>query len=270
MSSFKFVFYLHVLNELFKQANNLSTILQKRELNIMTAFEKANITVCNLMLLKDEYCFNEFIKSSEEICRQNDIDFNLNEFERRTSNHTLIEVIKKEYNLLLDEFISNIKSKFDEKNIKPVIALNEVIIAYKNLDRVKFEDLIIYEKFIDLKELKREAYTFMKYKESVKSVDWSSIEQTIKYFADHELKDFYKQTFITIKLYLTIPITSAEPERQFSALRLLINWLRTTMNCERKSDLTVIKSGLAKGVVIDYDAIINEFESIRSRRMSFH
>jgi hypothetical protein len=66
-----------------------------------------------------------------------------------------------------------------------------------------------------------------------------------------DLISFYEEIFKIFKLYLSIPISSAEADRAFSVLKLLKTWLRTSMEDERLSDLAVIK--MACDFKIDYD-----------------
>ena len=68
-----------------------------------------------------------------------------------------------------------------------------------------------------------------------------------------------------MKIYLTIPINSAEAKRAFSVLKLLKTWLRTAMEDERLSDLGVIK--MACGFMIEYENILNDFIKIKERRL---
>jgi hypothetical protein len=75
----------------------------------------------------------------------------------------------------------------------------------------------------------------------------------------------FKEIFKLIKIYLTIPISSAEAERSFSVLKLLKTWLRTTMEDERLSDLGVIKMDC--NLIIDYELLLNEFVKIKDRRL---
>ena len=75
----------------------------------------------------------------------------------------------------------------------------------------------------------------------------------------------YEEIFKLLKIYLTIPISSAEAERAFSVLKLPKTWLRTTMEDERISELGIIK--MASNLAIDYDLILEEFLKIKDRRL---
>ena len=76
---------------------------------------------------------------------------------------------------------------------------------------------------------------------------------------------FEEIIFKLFKIYLTIPISSAEAERAFSVLKLLKTWLRTSMEDERLSDLGIIK--MASEKKINYDLIIDEFVKVKDRKL---
>ena len=84
------------------------------------------------------------------------------------------------------------------------------------------------------------------------------------------LPETMPQIFKLFKIYLSIPVSSATGERSFSCLPRLKSYLRTTTGQQRLSDLAVanIESEKLKG--IDVDIIINEFASVKKRRLKFH
>ena len=64
-----------------------------------------------------------------------------------------------------------------------------------------------------------------------------------------------------------MPVTVATAERSFSKLKLIKNYLRSTMTQERLVDLTVlgIESDLARQ--IDFNDIIDKFAKEKARRV---
>lgn len=53
-------------------------------------------------------------------------------------------------------------------------------------------------------------------------------------------RQFLPSIYLLLKIFLTIPVTSATAERSFSALRVIKNHLRSTMGEERLSGLATI------------------------------
>ena len=87
----------------------------------------------------------------------------------------------------------------------------------------------------------------------------------IQNFVEKDLKFVFNEIFKLLKIYLTIPISSAEAKRAFSVQKLLKRWLRTAMEDKRLSDLGVIK--MACDLIVDYELILNEFIKIKDRRL---
>lgn len=78
--------------------------------------------------------------------------------------------------------------------------------------------------------------------------------------------DCYPNIFVAYRILFTIPITVASAERSFSKLKLLKNYLRSTMSQERLNELATlcIEKKLLDDVNIE--AIIDDFSSRNVRR----
>ena len=68
------------------------------------------------------------------------------------------------------------------------------------------------------------------------------------------------------KIFLTIPVTSAHAERSFSRLKLIKSYLRSTMRQERLSALSLLSIERKISCSCDYDAVIDNFATIKTRR----
>lgn len=81
--------------------------------------------------------------------------------------------------------------------------------------------------------------------------------------------DCYPNVSIVYRILLTMPVTVASAERSFSKLKLLKNYLRSTMSQERLNGLAICC--VEKDVLdnIDLDTVINDFASKNARRSRF-
>jgi hypothetical protein len=81
--------------------------------------------------------------------------------------------------------------------------------------------------------------------------------------------DCYPNVSIAYRILLTIPVTVASAERSFSKLKLLKNYLRSTMLQERLNGLAIcsIESDILDG--INLDSVIEDFASRNARRRFF-
>lgn len=69
-----------------------------------------------------------------------------------------------------------------------------------------------------------------------------------------------------LRLFATLPVTTASSERTFSTLRRLLTYLRSTMGQERLNGLTHLTAN--RDINIDIDSVINEL-SKKKRRLDF-
>lgn len=68
---------------------------------------------------------------------------------------------------------------------------------------------------------------------------------------------------------LTIPVSTASAERSFSKLKVIKNYLRSTMSQERLSALAVLSIEADIASKLDYDTVIKEFSQVKSRKFLF-
>ena len=81
--------------------------------------------------------------------------------------------------------------------------------------------------------------------------------------------DCYPNVFVAYRILLTIPVTVASAERSFSKLKLLKNYLRSTMSQDRLNGLATCC--IEKDVLdnIDLEIVLNDFASRNVRRRFF-
>lgn len=84
---------------------------------------------------------------------------------------------------------------------------------------------------------------------------------------EHDLSDHvYPNLSTALRLFLTIPVTVASSERSFSKLKLIKNYLRSSMGQERLSDLAVLSIEHEAASELDYDNVITAFANEKVRR----
>lgn len=78
--------------------------------------------------------------------------------------------------------------------------------------------------------------------------------------------DCYPNVSIAYRILFTVPVTIASAERSFSKLKLLKNYLRSTMSQERLNGLSTLCIEKKLLDEIDINSIINDFASRNVRR----
>ena len=92
------------------------------------------------------------------------------------------------------------------------------------------------------------------------------------FFSGYAPGDIYKRMLAEVdkmlKIYFTIPVTTATAERSFSSLRRLKTYLRNTSQ-SRLNNLFILYVHIEKTDEIDLKCIAREFVSVNQRRLNY-
>ncbi|VYS52157.1 unnamed protein product [Arabidopsis thaliana] len=79
----------------------------------------------------------------------------------------------------------------------------------------------------------------------------------------------YPNTWISFRILLTIPVSVASAERSFSKLKLIKNYLRSTMSQDRLNGLAILSIERAMLEKIDYATVMDDFAGKNASRIIF-
>ena len=89
------------------------------------------------------------------------------------------------------------------------------------------------------------------------------------FIKNNELLSTFPNVSTLLKIFLTLPVTSASAERSFSKLKIIKNFLRTSMGQERLRGLAVLNIEAERASQIDFESVIKQFAKKKSRRTTF-
>ena len=110
---------------------------------------------------------------------------------------------------------------------------------------------------------KHQAMTLISDVKSATSLD------LLKTIHEYSLVHIYPNLEIALRIVLTLPVTVASSERSFSKLKIIKTYLRSSLAQEKLSRMAIlsIKQELTKR--ISFDKILDEFSSLKSRKVKF-
>ncbi|GFX95945.1 zinc finger MYM-type protein 1 [Trichonephila clavipes] len=83
-------------------------------------------------------------------------------------------------------------------------------------------------------------------------------KQLIQYILENNLEEIYPNVYITIRIMLTVPVSTASAERSFSKLKLIKTYLRSTMSQELLSALSVLSIEAEIAASVSYGIILKK------------
>lgn len=94
-------------------------------------------------------------------------------------------------------------------------------------------------------------------------------KQLLQYIVENNLQEVYPNCYISIRILLTIPVSTASAERSFSKLKLIKNYLRNAMSQERLLGLAVLSIESEIAATLNHEEIIKNFVTMKSRNLTY-
>lgn len=195
----------------------------------------------------------------------------------RDSGLTLQEENKRAMLECIDRFHSELHIR--SKAIREVATMFEVVQAKSLLSATEEELLLSIPKLTDFYDELSEGELLMeipRLRRHLKAADinleeakdWSVFD-VLKFIAEWDFLESLPILSLSLQLFLTICVSVASCERSFSKLKLIKNYLRSTMGQSRLSHLAIlsIESNLVKDV--DFDDVIHKFAALKGRKGKF-
>ena len=105
----------------------------------------------------------------------------------------------------------------------------------------------------------------LKKQKSSYNKDFFDLNQIFILIVSQKMENVFQNIFTLIKIAMTFPLTSNIDERSFSQMRIIKNYLRSTMSDNRLSNLAVIK--INKDLEIDITKVVDKFASKKERKL---
>ena len=106
---------------------------------------------------------------------------------------------------------------------------------------------------------------------SRESVQISKPEELLKFIVQNGRDQIFfpNHLRVAVQIMLTIAISISSCERSFSKLKLILSYLRASMGQERLSVLALISTEHEKTEITNFDDIIDQFASAKTRKKTF-
>ena len=183
------------------------------------------------------------------------------------------ESFKFDYLLyIIDQAITVLRNKFEQFKIyADIFGFLFSIKKLKSLDSnnlkeycLNLERSLKHNNHSDIDEL--DLSTNLKILREIMQVENDTLIGMLNYI---KRIDSFPKNFIAYRIMLTISVSVDWVERSFSKLKLTKSYLRSTMSQERLNELALISIEKEMLKEIDYNMLINNFTSLKARKINF-
>ncbi|XP_042415036.1 zinc finger MYM-type protein 1-like [Zingiber officinale] len=286
MTSFDFVFILHLMKEIMGITDILCQTLQSKSQDIINAMELVLSTKNLLQQMRDNK-WDDLLVKVKSFCELRNIDipdFNAPYINKRGRGRAHQDNFTIEHHYRINLFYASIDSQLQEINgrfsddamefltlsnaLNPQNAVESfrVVDICKLVEKFYAQDFTRNEKEQLEMQLKHYEYNV------VKGFDYknlSTISELCQWLVKTNKSVTYNLIFRVIVLVLTLPVSTATSERSFFAMNIVKTRLRSKMEDAFLSDalMVYIEREIARSVSIE--AIIKDFKILKERRIPF-
>ena len=291
LERFDTYFGLKLSHLVFSETEQTSIALQGKSTTVQEALMGAGMAKSYLVRQRDDEAFDSFYASMVDQAKEYTDDPVLPRYRRIPKRlddgaqpHRFTaaqDYYRAQYYEVLDLLGGEISRRFDQDSLALPIATEELLTKAAN--NVEGSDISLpakiieaYSRDIDMKELGRQLQMFPDLVSAYKSSQHLKLSKitTIHIICDmlQEVpmaREIFCEVDKLLRIYLTIPVTTATAERSFSALRRVKTYLCSTMSEQRLNN--VMLCHVHKDLYDDLDLlkVAKIFVSASSRRQGF-
>ena len=288
MDKFSTYFGLKLSILIFSMIEQLSINLQAKETNVDDCFLAVDLCIKSLERLRTDVKFKSFydtvaLKASEVSCdppvlpRQRQVPRRLDDGAPQHSFSSVEEYYRKEYFEAIDTVKGDLHRRFQQENFLFIRSVEALLIDSANGRNISLSPRFkkLYKNDIDMDKLIIHLEALQDVVRSA-HLDNIAIKQVTRVntlcdiFNNQPcLKTIFTEIHTLLRLYLTIPVTTASAERSFSALKRIKTYLRNTMTQERLNHCMLLHMHHEKTDELDLVHVAREFVSVCERRKNF-
>ncbi|XP_060968719.1 uncharacterized protein LOC133036221 [Cannabis sativa] len=285
LTSFEFVFILHLMKKILEISNILCQALQLQSQDILNAMHLVSSTKTLIQKLREDG-WDELVDEVKSFCEPVNIpvpDFNAHYTTKRGRSRGQQDAITVEhyyrvdlFNAVIDFQLQELNNKFNDNTVELLIlssALDprEIHTSFRINDICKLVQKFYPKDFTEYEmvQLRTQFEHFAHVRELPDFTVLATISDLCQWLVKTRKAEIFPIVYKVITLILTLPVSTATTERSFSAMNIVKTTLRNKMEDEFLSDclLVYIEREIAKKFSID--SLIDDFRDMQERRSVF-
>ncbi|XP_025204578.1 zinc finger MYM-type protein 1-like [Melanaphis sacchari] len=283
---FNFFCLLDLWNEILTTINRVNLALQKKSLTIDSATKMVKGLILSVQTMRNEG-IEKTIEFGKVIANDLGIKANFSDKRKRKVKKLDFEIIednvqvlsqqnefKKDSFEVYDRILTELSNRFENMS-----EINENFgflygssLTDHSMDYIqkcaadlslKYETDLNSSDFIsEIKDFKSQAFSLLP---DLRAATPLALLQLI---TTYSLRAEYPNVEIALRIFLTLPITVATCERSFSKLKLIKNYLRSTMGQDRISDMAILSIEHTVVNTLDINKLIEDFAGKKARKIA--
>ncbi|XP_028098458.1 uncharacterized protein LOC114298153, partial [Camellia sinensis] len=284
LTSFEFVFILHLMKEMLEITDLLCQALQCRSQDILNAMNLVSSTKALLQKFRNDK-WDALLANVQSFCEVRNIDvpnmnapyirtrgrardhqdeFTIEHYYRADIFYAAIDSQLQELNGRFSEHaieLLNLSSALDPRDVSETFRIDDICRLVENFYLQDFKDQEKIQLRMQLHHYEHNVVQHADYKKL------STIFELCQWLVKTNKSTIYQRVYRVITLVLTLPVSTTTTERSFSAMKIVKSRLRNKMEDEflTNSLLVYIEKEIAENFTTE--SIIEDFRDMKERRV---
>ncbi|KAK4583825.1 hypothetical protein RGQ29_021805 [Quercus rubra] len=285
LTSFEFVFILHLEKETMEITDKLCQALQSQSQDILNAMHLVSSTKALIQKFRDDG-WDGLLTTVISFCEKHRIDIldmNARYVARRGRARNQPDNVTNEHHYRVNSFYATIDSQLQELNYRfnedamELLRLSSALEPREALKSFRISDLCLLVKNFYLQDftdydkqvLEKELYHFEhNVVQDPEFKTLKSLSELSQWLVRTGNSEHYKLVYRMVILVLTLPVSTATTEA-FSAMKLVKTELRNKMEDDFLNDSLMLYIEKDIASTFSLDSIVDDFEDLKERRVPF-
>ena len=293
LQKFQTYFGLELCYLVFAVTEEVSLLLQGKSTTLQDALQQADTAKSYLQRQRSDEAFRVFYKKVFEgskdltdapcLARKRRPPKRIDDGAESHVFETPEDYYRKTYFEVIDIIVLELSQRFSQESLRIPLQIESTLLKATNMvsdvENGNIDETLLkfYAKDLDGKKLLRQIAMLPDLVNEIKKTspyDHLKSVTNVRVLADI-LKTspltlaMFSEVHKLVRIFLTIPVTTATAERSFSALRRLKTYLRSTMTQEKLNNVVLLHCHKEKTDAIDLHLVMKDFATANEHRKEF-
>ena len=185
-----------------------------------------------------------------------------------TTQEKAEDFYKNVFNKILSTLTESLSTRFSA--IASIVENFEFLWKFNSMSDDQLKEAATRYTLSRLKDISPELVEEMTFLKEIYKTNFKlplSPKNLLQEIVTQNLVDLFPNVFISLRIFITLPISAADAERSFSNQKRTKNYLRSTMGQQRLNGLAMLSINSDVARTLNYQSIIEKFVALKMRRM---
>jgi hypothetical protein len=264
LSTFETVLMNNIWIHILTKIDHMNSIVEARGATLDVEMDNLNSLRNSIESMK----FDEIIEKSKEAALKFKLSETFTINRKCTTQEKAEDFYRKVFNKILSTLTKSLSTRFSA--IASIVENFEFLWQFNSMSDDQLKEAATRYTVSRSKDISPELVEEMIFLKEIHKINFKlplSPKNLLREIVTQNLVDLFPNVFISLRIFMTLPISAADAERSFSNQKRTKNYLRSTMGQQRLNGLAMLSINSDIARTLNYQSVIEKFVALKIRRM---